>query len=283
MKKHLTTMLLLIVFLVGLSVLLYPTVSNYWNSMIQSRVMVDYNDKINHISNEEYARLLEQADAYNQRLPKKPDRFKPTPEELAEYDSILNIDAGGVMAILQIPKLGVNLPVYHGTDAAVLQMGLGHLEGSSFPVGGPGTHAAVTGHRGLPSAELLTKLDRMAAGDRFEIAVLGELLTYEVDRIDVVLPDDMSELGIEPGQDYCTLVTCTPYGINDHRLLVRGRRVQNEMRALNVRVSADAAAVDTSQAKTVVTALMTVVFMIYVLIKYKKYRNLTKNYSIKRS
>ncbi|MCL2461948.1 MAG: class C sortase [Defluviitaleaceae bacterium] len=269
MKKQLTTIVLLLVFLVGLSVLLYPTVSNIWNSHTQSKVITDYSRKISQLSDADYSAALEAANEYNQQLLTNTDRFDPTDSDLAEYDSILNIGGDQVMGVLEIPKIGVKLPIYHGTSAAVLQVGIGHLVGSSLPVGGPSTHAVISGHTALPSAQLLTRLDELKVGDRFIITVLDETLTYEVDEINTVLPDDMSLLGIEPGQDLVTLITCTPPSINTHRLLVRGRRVDNAAQQITARVNQDARQVDTSPVLTVLTALALVLLMLYMLVRYR--------------
>lgn len=225
MKRRLLTILLVLLFLTGLVLLLYPTVSNYLNSQNASRVILDYTRQVEELDHEVYDRLREEARAYNRTLPDNKLRFAPTEEELAEYAALLDVTGSGVMGYLEISKLGVSLPIYHGTDEAVLQIALGHIEGSSLPVGGAGTHSVISGHRGLPSARLLTDLDQMAEGDLFSLRVLDETLTYEVDQILTVLPDEMEALEILEGEDLCTLVTCTPYGVNSHRLLVRGHRV----------------------------------------------------------
>jgi len=227
LKKNWLTLALVLAFLAGLCVLLYPYVSSYLNSLRQSRVVSQYQRAVSNMSEEDFSAFLKAANAYNGELLKKGDRFKLSEEELEEYNTLLNITGSGVMGTLEIDKINVNLPIYHGTNEAVLQIGAGHFEGTSLPVGGPSTHTVITGHRGLPSSTLLTRLDRMEEGDTFILRILNMTLTYEVDRILVVEPDDVSALGIEPDMDYCTLVTCTPYGINSHRMLVRGHRVTN--------------------------------------------------------
>jgi len=228
MRRVLAIVLFVVIFLVGLSVLLYPAVSDYYNSLRHGRAMDEYSTAVKRLSQQDYTELLEAADEYNKRLRQKPNRFILTEEESAEYRSLLNPSGIGIIGLLEIETIDIRLPIYHGTDEGVLQVGLGHLEGTSLPVGGPGTHAVITGHRGLPSSTLLTNLDRMMVGDTFIITVLGEKLIYKVDQMIIVLPHETAELAIIEGEDYCTLVTCTPYGINSHRLLVRGRRVSGE-------------------------------------------------------
>ena len=226
MKKHIITILFLAGVLVTLCVLLYPAVADVVNSRSQSRVVTSYLDDVAVMDDGSRQAMLEAARAYNKELLRKENRFKFSPEEAAQYRR--QLDAGrGVMGILIIDKIDVNLPVYHGTDEGVLQIGIGHLQGTSLPVGGTGTHAFITGHRGLPSSKLLSNLDKMAEGDTFALYILGETLTYQVDDIQTVKPEDVNALGIDIEMDYCTLVTCTPYGVNTHRLLVRGRRTEN--------------------------------------------------------
>lgn len=214
--------------LAGLSLLLYPTVSDWWNSMHQSRAIASYLDDVVELDEASYEALWRQAQDYNAALPRDDTRFIPTEEQSAAYQSALNISGNGIMGYLEIPKISVELPIYHGTGETVLQVAVGHVEGSSLPVGGAGTHCVLSGHRGLPSATLFTDLDQLQEGDTFQIHVLDEVLTYEVDQIHVVEPDDVSLLAISEGEDLCTLVTCTPYGVNSHRLLVRGVRVPYE-------------------------------------------------------
>lgn len=228
MKKHLSTIILILVFLAGISLVLYPTVSDYWNGLHQSRAVAVYDEAVGQLDTSKYDEMLAAAQAYNEELRQNPSRFTPTDEEKAWYETLLDVSGTGIMAYIEIPKLSAKLPVYHGTDDAVLQIAVGHVEGSSLPVGGAGTHAVLSGHRGLPSARLLTDLDQMEVGDRFEIHVLGSTLRYEVDQILTVLPYEMDALAIEEDKDYCTLVTCTPYGVNTHRLLVRGHRIKTE-------------------------------------------------------
>ena len=221
----LSTALLFGLLLLGLGLMAYPTVSDWWNSFHQTRAIAAYEVMVNDTDQEALDALREEAVAYNARLPEKEGRFLPTEEELEEYNALLDPGGTGAMGYISIPRIEVNLPVYHGTSEAVLQIAVGHIEGSSLPVGGEGTHSVLSGHRGLPSARLFTDLDRLEEGDLFTLTVLNRVLTYEVDQIRIVLPGELDDLAIVPGEDYCTLVTCTPYGINTHRLLVRGRRV----------------------------------------------------------
>ncbi|MBM6696864.1 class C sortase [Bifidobacterium pullorum subsp. saeculare] len=227
----LSGIVLAVVFLIGLGLLLYPTVSNWWNSRRQSQAIVEYTEQTSAMDKAHVAELLEAARQYNAGLAADEGRFTPTPADTTEYENLLDVSDTGIMGYLEIPKLDVSTPIYHGTDASVLQSGAGHLEGSSLPVGGKGTHAVLSGHRGLPSSKLFTDLDDMEQGDVFMIHVLDRTLTYQVDQIVTVDPYDMDDLAIDPDQDYCTLVTCTPYGINTQRLLVRGHRIPNRTAA----------------------------------------------------
>ncbi len=227
MKRHLSTIFLVVILLTGLSLLLYPTVSDYWNSFHQSRAIANYSEQVKKMDRADYGKILADAHAYNEQLLHTPDRYHMTGEERARYNALLNVSGTGIMGYIEIPDIGCRLPIYHGMDEEVLQIAAGHLEGTSLPVGGKGTHAVLAAHRGLPSARLFTDLDQMKEGDVFIIRVLNETMTYEVDQIRIVLPEELSELEIESGKDYCTLATCTPYGVNSHRMLVRGIRTAN--------------------------------------------------------
>ena len=240
MKKHLSTILLIAVFLIGLSLLLYPSVSDYWNSFHQSRAIAGYSRQVAQLEGESCDRLWQAAEAYNRALRSRQNVYRLTQEQQAEYESLLNLSGTGIMGSIEIPAIECTLPIYHGTGEAVLQNAVGHLEWSSLPVGGQSTHCVLSGHRGLPSAKLFTNLDRLALGDTFRLRILDEVLTYEVDQLLTVEPQETAALQIVPGQDYCTLVTCTPYGINTHRLLVRGHRVDTQPEAETIRVTADA-------------------------------------------
>ena len=240
MKKHGSTILLILVLIAGLSLLLYPTVSDYWNSMHQSRAIASYTEKVAEMDTAAFDGEKLAAQQYNDSLYAKTNRFYLDEEEKTAYNALLNVAGNGVMAYIEIPKLDCMFPVYHGTDEAVLQIAIGHIEGSSLPIGGPGAHTVLSGHRGLPSAKLFTNLDKMEIGDVFMLHVLDETLTYQVDQILTVLPEDVSALALDPEKDLCTLVTCTPYGINSHRLLVRGHRVETIVEEAPVTILSDA-------------------------------------------
>jgi len=224
-KKDNSYIFLALVFLAGLSFMLYPTVSNYLNSKNQHKIISHYEDKIVSVDYEKNQEMLEWARRYNASLNERQNPYILDNKQQQEYESLLDVSQNGVMGYLEIPCIDVILPVYHGVEEDVLQTAIGHIEWTSLPVGGESTHAVISGHRGLPSADLLTHIDRMRVGDKFFMNVLGERLQYKVDQIKVVLPDDVSLLNVEEGKDYMTLVTCTPYGINSHRLLVRGTRI----------------------------------------------------------
>lgn len=241
MKKNLSTIILVVLFVIGLSLLLYPTVSDWWNSTRQTRAAVGYSEAVEAVGESERDALWEAARAYNRELAQRGNLWVLNEEERAEYERQLSLASSDVMCLVEIPAIDCSLPVYHGTDDAVLQVAAGHIEGSSLPVGGSGSHCVLSGHRGLPSARLFSDLDRLVEGDVFMLRTLGRTLTYEVDQIRVVEPDQLDDLRIQDGEDLCTLVTCTPYGVNSHRLLVRGHRVENIDESL---VSADALRVD---------------------------------------
>lgn len=226
-KKHLVEIMLSLILLAGLCLILYPSLSDWWNSFHQTRAIASYTEDVENTSEEERQLLLEEARAYNDMLTKTGNSFILSKEEETKYMSLLDVSGTGIMGYLNIPSIDVNLPIYHGTDETILQIAIGHIAGSSLPIGGSGTHCLLSGHRGLPSARLFTDLDQVKEGDIFLITVLDELITYQVDQIRIVLPEEVEELAIEKGEDYCTLITCTPYGVNTHRILVRGRRVNN--------------------------------------------------------
>ena len=260
-KGTLSTIILIVVFLVGLSLLLYPTVSDYWNSLHQSRAIAEYAEQVAELDDDRYAELWSDAQSYNEALLYKEDRYKMSDEEWKTYEDLLNVSGNGIIGYIEIPSIGCCLPIYHGTDETVLEIAVGHIEGSSLPVGGKGSHSVLSGHRGLPSAKLFTDLDKLINGDDFILRVLDETLTYEVDQILIVEPYEMEALEIDPDKDYCTLVTCTPYGINSHRLLVRGHRVENQEEAHNIRVTADA-----MQIEPVIVAPLVAVPMLMILL-----------------
>lgn len=225
-KKHISTIIIALIFLAGLGFLFYPTVSNLWNRAHQSRAIATYTKQVEKLDDSQNKEMLKAARKYNKSLLKKSDHWKLSKKDKKKYESLLDVSGTGIMGYIEIPKIDCSLPIYHGTDEGALQIAIGHLEGSSLPVGGKSTHCVLSGHRGLPSARLFTDLDQMEEGDVFVLNVLGRKLAYEVDQIKVVLPDEMSDLEIVQGKDLCTLVTCTPYGINTHRLLVRGHRTK---------------------------------------------------------
>lgn len=239
-----TTIVLVLLLLAGVSLLLYPSLSDYWNSMHQTRAIASYAETVSQLDTAQYDEMWKAAQDYNRSLAQRETAFALTDEQKAAYESLLDVSGLGVMGYIEIPEIDCSLPIYHGTEESVLQVAVGHLEWSSLPVGGEGTHCVLSGHRGLPSAKLFTNLDKLAVGDTFLLRVLDEVLTYEVDQILIVEPEQVDALGIVPGEDYCTLVTCTPYGINTHRLLVRGHRVENTPEAARMHVTADATQFD---------------------------------------
>lgn len=268
-KKNISTIILVLIFFVGLSLLLYPIISDYWNSFHQSRAIATYAEAVEALDDEDYEKMWQEAEAYNQKLSNQPNHWNLTEEEEEEYNRVLDIGGTGIMGYIEIPEIKVSLPIYHGTDEGVLQIAVGHIPGSSLPVGGIGTHSVVSGHRGLPSARLFTNLDELDEGDVFMIRVLDETLTYEVDKISIVEPDDLTGLGIDPELDLCTLVTCTPYGVNSHRLLVRGHRIAN-LEDDSIRVTADAMQVDRLIVASAIAVPILLVLIIWVLVHYPK-------------
>ena len=268
-KSSFVTVILIAAFLIGVLLLLYPTISDYWNSFHQSRAIASYAEQVADLDDNAYDRLWEDARIYNKTLGDRMNRFVMGEEQKTAYAALLNIADNGVMGYIEIPKVRCNLPIYHGTDEAVLQVAIGHVPGSSLPVGGESTHCVLSGHRGLPSAKLFTNLDELETGDVFMLRVLDETLTYEVDQIRTVLPNELGDLAIVEGEDYCTLVTCTPYGINSHRLLVRGHRVENHAGASTIRVTADAMQIEPLQVAPLVAAPILVVMLVVVLIPHR--------------
>lgn len=267
LKKNWLTFLLIFTLLIGLSLLLYPTVSDYWNSFHQSKAVAGYVEKVQDMSEEENTRILEAAQAYNQTLDQEviPD-LNLSKETIAAYNNMLVVTETGIMAYVEIPKLNMTMPIYHGTDDSILQVAIGHIPGTSLPVGGRGTHAVISGHRGLPSAKLFTDIDKLVEGDIFLIQVLDETMTYEVDQILTVTPDDVTALTINPNDDYVTLVTCTPYAINTHRLLVRGHRIENE--TTTARVASEA----TQFKPLLVAPFLGVLLLMILLVTWKIYQ-----------
>lgn len=268
-KSSFVTAILIAALLAGALLLLYPTVSDYWNSFHQSRAIASYAEQVADLDDTTYDQIWADTRAYNETLDNSTSRFVMTEEQKKIYEALLNIADNGVMGYIEIPKIKCNLPIYHGTDEAVLQIAIGHVQGSSLPAGGESTHCVLSGHRGLPSAKLFSDLDQLTEGDVFLLRVLDETLTYEVDQIRTVLPDELDDLAIEEGKEYCTLVTCTPYGINSHRLLVRGHRIENQASASTIRVTADAMQIEPLLIAPLVAVPMLLVLLVMVLIPHR--------------
>ena len=275
MKKHLSTLLLVAVFLLGVCILIYPTASDYWNSLHQTRAIGAYEDALAGMTRRDYDAAFQQAEDYNRALAALDapmSEYQSLSDAGMDYEEILNINGVGIMGYIDIDAIGVELPIYHGTSPDVLNVAVGHLEGSSLPIGGEGSHCVLSAHRGLPSARLFTDLDQLQEGDTFTITVLDRLLTYEIDQILIVEPEQVDALAITPGEDYCTLVTCTPYGINTHRLLVRGRRVENAREKAHVYVPADMVQIDPLVVTPAVAAPMLAILLVFLLVRYRKRR-----------
>ena len=269
-KNKFVVILLIVVLLAGLSLLLYPFFSDYWNSMRQSQAIAVYMEAVTELDDGAYEERWKESQAYNAALSGTTNRFQPGEEEQRAYEQLLDIAGNGVFGYVEIPSIDVLLPIYHGTDEEVLQVAVGHIEGSSLPVGGESTHCVISGHRGLPSSRLFTDLDQLTEGDLFILRMLDETLTYEVDQIHIVEPDDISLLGIEEGQDLCTLITCTPYGVNSHRLLVRGHRVENQETSNTLRITADAMLVDPRLVTPMIAAPILLALILLLLFRSRK-------------
>ena len=265
-KGNFITLLLVLILLVGLSLLLYPSVSDYWNSLHQTRAIAAYAEEVANLDNDAYDQLWQDAASYNQSLLTRSNTYLLSDEQKAEYARLLDVSGLGIMGYIEIPEIDVSLPIYHGTEESVLQVAVGHLDWTSLPVGGESTHCVLSGRRGLPSAKLFTNLDKLREGDTFLLRVLDEVLTYEVDQILIVEPQETAALQIEEGKDYCTLVTCTPYGINTHRLLVRGHRIDNMEEAKTIRVTADAIQIEPLLVAPVVAIPMLLLLLILLLL-----------------
>ena len=270
MRKHASTIFLILILVVGLSLMLYPSLSNWWNEAHQSRAIAAYSQEVSKLDENRYDELWQQAWEYNRSLVGRENAYLLDDSQKAEYERLLDVSGMGIMGYIEIPSINVSLPIYHGTEESVLQVAVGHLEWTSLPVGGESTHCVLSGHRGLPSAKLFTDLDRLVVGDRFRLGVLDQVLTYEVDQIFIVEPQDTEALLIEEGKDLCTLVTCTPYGINTHRLLVRGHRVETEKDAKNVRVTSDAIQIEPYLVAPVVAAPILLVLLLGLLIPRRR-------------
>lgn len=266
--SNITTIILILIFLVGLSVMLYPTVSNYINQRNQSRAIATYDEKVSEMKPEDYSKYFEAAEKYNKELAEQRAAFF-NPDRLKGYENILDITGTGIMGYITIKKLGVELPIYHGTDEGILQIAAGHLKGTSFPIGGESTHSVISAHRGLPSAKLFTDLDKMEVGDTFTITVLNREITYEVDSIFIVLPTATDNLQIEDKKDYCTLMTCTPYGINTHRLLVRGHCIGSG-ETQHIHVTNEAFQIDPTITASVIGIVLLILLLVRVLIHTRR-------------
>ena len=272
MKNRLSTILLILVFLIGLSLLLYPSFSDWWNSFHQSKAISDYAAAVAELDETQYDQYWAEAWQYNRSLLERSNSFLLSEEQKNQYTQLLDISDIGVMGYVEIPAIHVTLPIYHGTSEGVLQVAIGHLEWTSLPVGGSSSHCVISGHRGLPSARLFTDLDELVLGDIFMIRVLNEILTYQVDQILIVNPDEVDELLIHKDKDYCTLVTCTPYGINTHRILVRGHRIENIEEAAKIIVTADAMQIDPVVVAPMLAAPLLLLLLIGLLIPKKRRR-----------
>ena len=266
MKASKTGIFLVLMMFVGVCALLYPSVSQYWNSKTQTRAVENYQDILASLQEEDYDEYFQEADEYNLALSELQNPLVDH-HKVIGYHSILNINGNGIMGYVSIPKLGVEIPVYHTVSAEVLNIACGHLEGTSLPVGGENTHCVLSAHRGLPHAKLFTELDKMELGDTFQLTVLNRTLTYQVDQIKVVRPNEVDDVQIVPGEDLCTLLTCTPYGINSHRLLVRGTRIENAPPVLYV--TSNAYRIDSLVATPMVAAPILLILLIVLMVKYR--------------
>jgi len=264
-RERFSTVILILVMVTGVGLLLYPTISDYWNATRQTRAIANYEERLTQYDEADYSDIWKAAQEYNQKLVGRVNRFTLSEEENEEYKSLLDVDGNGIMGYVNIPSISCTLPIYHGVDDAVLQIAIGHIAGSSLPVGGSSTHTLISGHRGLPSAKLFTNLDMLVEGDIFTLEVLDQTLTYEVDQILIVEPEETKALKIEEGKDYCTLITCTPYGVNSHRLLVRGTRIEN-LKDMT-RVAADAQQIDTV---VVASVIATIILLVLILMLFNK-------------
>lgn len=275
MKKNKSTIILILVFFVGLSVMLYPTISDYVNQLHQTRAVANYAADVDKLSDADYTAYFEVADAFNAQIAADPDALY-FPDRFPSYESTLDVTGTGIMGYITIEKIGVELPIYHSTSDAVLQVAAGHLEGTSLPVGGASTHAVISAHRGLPSAKLFTNLDQLEVGDTFTITVLDRVLTYEVDNISIILPTETDSLKVAEGKDYITLMTCTPYGINTHRLLVRGRRITTPDKLKHIRVTSDAIKIEPILTAPIMALPLLLVLLFWLLFAPSK-RSSTKD------
>lgn len=268
-KKNFSTILLVCIFILGLCLLLYPSFSDYWNSFHQTKAIAAYADKVAELDTSETDKLWEDAYRYNEKLTKQGEnKWNLSEEEQEEYERVLDVSGTGIMGYIDIPSIQLTLPIYHGVDESVLQIAIGHIPGTALPIGGTGTHCVISGHRGLPSAKLFTNLDQLVEGDLFMLNVLDQTFTYEVDQILIVEPEDLSALSIDKEKDLCTLVTCTPYGVNSHRLLVRGHRVENEKDT--IQVTADATLIEPILVAPAIAIPILFILLVWVFIYTRK-------------
>lgn len=273
LKKIIPNIVFSIIFLVGICIFLYPSVSNYINSRHQSKAISNYEEALAAISEEDYSKFWVEARAYNEELAQKSLNFTLTDEELECYNSIMDPTGTGIIGYIEIENIGVNLPIYHGTEETVLQVGIGHLEGTSFPTGEKSTHTVLSGHRGLPSSKLFSDLDQMIVGDTFLLHILDQTFAYQVDQINIVLPEETNELAIVNNKEYVTLVTCTPYGVNTHRLLVRAKRVDYSEETKLI-VPADATRYGSLIIAPFIGApILLIAFILYLIFTSKWFRN----------
>ena len=270
MKNHRSTILLILILLIGLSLMLYPSFADWWNSFHSSRAIASYEEQVANIDDAQYEELWDAARDYNQSLLHRPNDLLLSDEQQEIYKSLLDIGGNGIMGYIEIPMIDVMLPIYHGTKESVLQIAVGHLDWTSLPVGGAGSHCVLSGHRGLPSARLFTDLDKLKVGDVFMLHVLNEILTYEIDQILIVEPQDTDPLLIEPGKDLCTMITCTPYGINSHRMLVRGHRIESQEEPKDIRITADAVRIEPLMVAPIVAVPILLVLLIILLLPKQK-------------
>ena len=266
MKRDKVGIILVLMLFIGVCVLLYPSVSQYWNSKTQTRAVANYQEILSSLKKEDYDAIFQEAEAYNKSLAQL--NYPLTDYiQLENYNELLNVGGNGIMGYITIPKLSVELPLYHSISAEVLNTACGHMEGTSLPIGGESTHSILSAHRGLPHAKLFTDLDKMELGDTFQITILDRTMTYQVDQIKVINPNELDDVQIVKGEDLCTLLTCTPYGINTHRLLVRGTRIENAAPTLYVK--SDAYRIDSLVATPVVAAPILLILLIVLMVKYR--------------
>jgi len=276
-RSSASTIVLVAIFFIGLCILLYPTISDFWNEKRQSQAIMDYDSLLADLKPEDYTEHFKKAEDYNRKLRLISSPFIGYSTLDKEYYSTLDVNGDGMLGYITIEKIKVQLPIYHGTSDKVLNSAVGHVEGSSLPIGGKSTHSVLSAHRGLPSAKLFTNLDKMEIGDVFTITILNRTITYQVDQVLIVLPDKIEEMQVKNGEDYCTLLTCTPYGINTHRMLVRGTRIENIEEEKKVNVITEAYQIDPFIVTPAVAAPMLGALLIFLMVKSSKDKKKMKN------